>query len=185
MTNFTVKAYHNTTKNGTESKNYTYSAPADVMERLTAAAAAISAYVVSSMGANIPDAVYAYNKAVWEAAKNINSLSKLKKLACVNEFQLTSADLNFITSMIVVDDKTAAGRIKICGAKRALQILLQVLYCKQNGIEYTCKARTVKATAPVKATKSEKATKKPVAKSTKATTTTKPAATVETSTTAA
>lgn len=180
MTNFTVKAYHNTTKNGTESKNYTYSAPADVMERLTAAAAAISAYVVSSMGANIPDAVYAYNKAVWEAAKNINSLSKLKKLACVNEFQLTSTDLNFITSMIVVDDKTEAGRIKICGAKRAVQILLQVLYCKQNGIEYTCKERTTKATASVKSAKTTKKpatktakTEKPVEKSAKATTTEK------------
>lgn len=179
MTNydFIVTAKNAVKKNGEKSESITYTAPETVIERLKAAAAAISAYAVSTLGADIPDGVYAYNKAIWAAARGIDSIKKLKNLACIKEFQFTSADINFVLSMILNDDRTTAGRVKICGSKRAIQILLQVLYCKQNGVDYTCKERkqtekkSVQTTTKAKtATKSKPKTKtKPVESTTETT----------------
>lgn len=139
--------------------------PVDVI----AATAAISAYAITTTGAEIPELVTAFDKVTWQAARSITSLKKLKALKPVAALELNSADINFLVAMLTKKNTAVAGGLKISAKNTAIQLLLEVLYCKQNNINYTCKARKVSEKNVIKsAEKTEKTTKskKNVTKST-------------------
>lgn len=157
----TFKTGENTGKENTNRIIYGIEGTTTIPDDFTVAAAAISAYAISTIGASIPENVTAFSNAVWQAARRIDSVSKLKKLNAIATLKLTSNDINFIVSVLVKNDASKAGGFKISAKNTVIQLILEVLYCKQEGIDYSCKER--------------KKTKKPAESKTKKTTSKKPA----------